>query len=836
MQVHNKILSKKPSDNTATRTSSFIKNDNIKSAHKSSKFNSASDIPQKHNSNNNSNISNNNSFYEALNMILQNKNTNTNTDNNSKNNGQLLTLNKNKIKEFSFDSLNTSEFDNKEMTMEHISTPIEKNIIKSGNILMKIVNKNNKNKSELPNIVELAEEDIISINSKDTNKTTIVSNNCNNINIKNAFFNAKKIINENTEQNLIFNFIKNKYETSIKKNKNNYVKLTPIKKNKIKKNIINNNKDYYELALNLRKKNKLRESDIKQIHKKLIFEDNNKNYSNHNIEVIKNFPSNSNSYSNSGYEKEQIIFDKSINYTEIIDGESQNDSYIDKKYNGDSTELDKNTPKTILKLDDTQESKYIYNDNYDKDFSNNTLYKGYLNIFDDEIIKKEIFLNNTLENKKKKFERYYINNYNSYNTVENFNKRNRRKKQYLKYKNKVRNAKTINENDKNKIDYNYFKFDKEKNNNSFFKIKEKNNKYFNYNLYENLLNTDKLTSLKYNSDDISLLKLKIDSYQTKRIILFSIICSLCEKFKYKRETFHLTISLIDGYLYNLIKNKNENENYSGQLIKLDNNLIILICLSCLFICSKIEEIKYMKPISYIRALYENDYMQKYFQNNINTIKVNKIILLEEKIMTLLKWKIYYVNINTWLNWYICQWDLFIDTVELVKNELINNYGEQNIFYFEKKNEQAYYNYRLIHQLIGIIKFDLDSLLYDNKILVLCAVFLCIENYYNKINKTNKAYKSVFNNFIKFNINENIIINENYINTMKYCKELIYKFLENNLYNFDLPIFFQTNNIQDTNNNGDNKQSYEDFLSFQTFNKNIPIYLKQITQKEDDFNK
>ena len=231
MKVHYKILSKKPSDNTATRTSSFIKNENIRSARKSSKFNSASDFPQKHNSNNNSNISNNNSFYEALNMILQNKETDININANP--NNSHITFNNNKAKEFSFDSLNTSEFENKEMSIEHIYRPIEKNIIKSGNNLMKIVNKNSKINSELPNIVELAEEDAISINSKDTNKTTIVSNNNNiNINIKNAFFNAKNIINNNNEQNQIFNFIKNNYETSIKKNRYNYVKLTPIKKKK----------------------------------------------------------------------------------------------------------------------------------------------------------------------------------------------------------------------------------------------------------------------------------------------------------------------------------------------------------------------------------------------------------------------------------------------------------------------------------------------------------------------------------------------------------------------------------------------------------------------------
>ena len=807
MQEHNKILSKKPSDNTTTRTSSFIKNDNnnnnnIKSARKSSRFNSTSDPPLKLNHNN----TNNNSFYDALNIILENNNSNKNTLE-YYNEQQILSSNK-QSKEFSFDSLNTSEFDSNEITFDHISTPVEKNIIKNGNILMKIETNNNKNKSGLPNIVELAEEDLISINSKDTNKTVFISNNYINFDKKNAFYNAKKVIRENNEQYKIFNFIKNKYETSIKKNKEKYVKLTPIKKNKIKKNIINNNnKNIY---------NKLRESNIKRINKKLIFEDTI-NINNNNIS------GSSSSSHNFEYEKEQIIFDKSINYSEINYDDNQNDSYSNKNINDNSSDIDNNSLKTLIKREDSKKFAYIYNDNYDKDFSNNTLKKGYLNVFDYEKTKRDIFLNNTMEkknrNKNKQFDKFYFN-YNTYNNnIENINKINIRKNQYRKYKYRAKNNKKI-------IDKNN---DGVSDTNNKKNINKKNyitnsSKYCNYNLYDNLLNTDKLTSIKFTPNELSQLKIKIESFKEKRIIIFSILCSLCEKFKYKRETFHLTLSLIDRYLYNLL-----NYNTSENLINIDNNSLILLSLSCLLICSKIEEIKYIKPISYIRALYENEYMLKYFQNDINKITVKKIILYEQKIMILLKWKISSVNINTWLNWYICQWDLYVDSANSVKKEIINNYGEKNIFYFKKNNEQSYYNYRIINQLIEIIKFDLESILYDNKLLVMCTILVCIESFYNKINN-NKIYILLFNNFIKFNLNENIINDKNYLNTLKYCKELEIEFLENNLYNYDLPLFYQTDNFQDNNKNNKN-QSYEDFLSFQTFNQNITIYLNQRNQKD-----
>ena len=827
MKTNTNILSKKPSDNTTTGNSSFIKNDNIKTIHKSSKFNSASDVPIK------INISNsNNSFFEALNMILQNKNSNSNSINNTNDNKS--------IKEISFDSLNTSEFDNsKEITMDHISTPVVKNIIKVGNTLMKIGGKNFKNKSELPNIVELEEEDLISVNSynKDSNKTTIKSINyincdSNYINNKNkAFYNAKEVINQNNEDNeqiKIFNFIKNKYETSIKKEKekNKYFEITPIKKNKIKKNYINNN-DYYMMESNFKKKNNFKESYIKQINKKLFFDEKNKN--DNMYESNKNSLNDINTFhspSNSKYEKEQIFFDKSINNTEINENKTiEDNSHYELFKNNKLTDYTEEfgSPKSITKFTNTKEFKFKHN--YDKDLSNNASDRGYLNFLDFENIKKDIFLNNTYINNNKKLYKSFTYNFNNYNDIENIIKRNKRKNQYRKYKNKTKNIKiNINKNiiinNKNNLLKNY--------NNKFMnKINFNNNKnkYFNYNIYENLLNTDKLTSVKFTLNDISILKLKIESIKIKRITIFSIICSLCEKFKYKRETFYLTISLIDSYLYNLIRNKNENENFNGELIKIHNSYLILISLSCLLISSKIEEKKYVKPITYIRTLYDNDFIQKYFQNNINDISVQKILILEQKVMTLLKWKIIFVNINTWLNWYICQWDLYVDNAYNVKTEIINNYGENNIFYFKEKNEQSYYNYRIINQLIELIKFDLESILYDNKLLVMCTIFICIEDFYKKINTNNKTYNLLYNNFIKFNINENIINDKNYINTMKYCKNITNKFLENNLYNFDLPIFLQSDNNNE-------KQSYEDFLTFQTFNKNIFNYLKERNIKED----
>ena len=58
------------------------------------------------------------------------------------------------------------------------------------------------------------------------------------------------------------------------------------------------------------------------------------------------------------------------------------------------------------------------------------------------------------------------------------------------------------------------------------------------------------------------------------------------------------------------------------------------------------------------------------------------------------------NINTWLNWYICQWDLYIDSVDNIKSQLLIFISEEEeTIYYKKSNDISYYNYRKICQLV-----------------------------------------------------------------------------------------------------------------------------------------
>ena len=66
----------------------------------------------------------------------------------------------------------------------------------------------------------------------------------------------------------------------------------------------------------------------------------------------------------------------------------------------------------------------------------------------------------------------------------------------------------------------------------------------------------------------------------------------------------------------------------------------------------------------------------------------------------LEWKLINENINTLLNWYICQWDLYIDSVDNIKSQLlIFIKEEEETIYYKKSNDISYYNYRKICQLV-----------------------------------------------------------------------------------------------------------------------------------------
>ena len=58
----------------------------------------------------------------------------------------------------------------------------------------------------------------------------------------------------------------------------------------------------------------------------------------------------------------------------------------------------------------------------------------------------------------------------------------------------------------------------------------------------------------------------------------------------------------------------------------------------------------------------------------------------------------------WLNWYLGQWDLFLESTELIKQNFFNT---NNLIHFKKINENSYIYYRHATQMLDAILTDFN---------------------------------------------------------------------------------------------------------------------------------
>ena len=297
---------------------------------------------------------------------------------------------------------------------------------------------------------------------------------------------------------------------------------------------------------------------------------------------------------------------------------------------------------------------------------------------------------------------------------------------------------------------------------------------------------------------------KINWEDRRKIINW--IMEITEEFAFKRDTFHYSI-----YYFDLILS---NENF-GKEKNLNFDFLKLIAITCLSISAKIEEIQIPKLSEYIQSL-EN-----------NSFEVEDIIILEKEIVNLLNWKIIPITINIWLNWYICQWDLFIETVDNIKNQFLNFFSEEKILFFKKSDDNSYYNFRKITQIIDLIQLDEKHFFFDDRYLIAASIFLLLSlNFHFDFNfeqkeiilqneKIKKLIFNVYNNFIQQSFDYNFS-DKQLIDSIKY----VFQFKNIN-FSFELPLIYQVEQKDLENGN------YEDFTSYQTYNEGNLKFLNQI---------
>ena len=362
-----------------------------------------------------------------------------------------------------------------------------------------------------------------------------------------------------------------------------------------------------------------------------------------------------------------------------------------------------------------------------------------------------------------------------------------------------------NFNNKNNISKDKFQIPFKINNDNIEEIPQS---VFDYTFYQKLLISNDIITKRCKI--ISKKELIINTELRLEILIW--MMKTCEEFAFKRDTYHNSCFYFDMYL-SLISSKTSNKN-DNQNLK-DKSYLELIGLSCIVISAKIEEIQLPRLKEYAELLNK-----KYDSNSI--------IEMEKKICSELRWKLIVITKNVWLSWYLCQWDLFIDTVDNIKKEMSKLIKEDDILYYKKPNDNSYYNFRKISQLIDIMSLDFHSYFYDQRLLIAISFFIILCHKYNlKYNFVKKKFENnknpklsnlmldIYTKFIlqsfDYDFNDDILQKG-----IKYY----YNNYNNFNYVFDLPLFYQVHPDKL------DVDSYEDFLSYQTTNDNFFNCIKE----------
>ena len=790
-----------------------------------------------------------------------------------------LNYTKENISEFSEAQVNLSK---EEKIEKYINHPLQKEIIKLGNDIKKIptihnkysydINKPYTEKFNMNNIFNQYLHKILEIDSDDSgencennnekndknfiskNKSTAIqtnnksninnniNNNNNNNNVEIKPFNLEVIDDLEEEKNLdLYNYQNNKndkikskneilvfdsvFETSLNnsnKNKNSFYNnninddLKTHKNSNIsnyyQNNLYSNYNNYSKKSYN--KNNKFNTFSEKRLRKKFFrsefkiqFEKNQKNNNN-----SLNFKNNNNSINNNNNINFQLENSSSSNIIiaknlmNKFNSCSKKDSFSSKSKNVNEIKIyeddfifKKSSKTPSAELIDFLSENLENNENKEenKEYLFTPIRK--ISTISNNIFEKDTNYNTNNGN--------ILNNNNNSMNKNNNNNNNNNNNIFSTPKSKIKEFKIFDENSY-KIKPKKSKKKHETSESFSFEISNSENNDLNlsqiqgqtiYDLsfYNNLLKTEESNKISISSNLIKYHpKLKISD----RSEILNWLMQICEEFAFKRDTFHYALNYFDRYLSNSKNIENKNE-------------LKLIAITSLSISAKIEEVQIPKLIEYSNSL-----------NNIYGIE--EIIEMEQKLVKNLSWKIIPITINTWMNWYLCQWDLFIDTIDEIKNKLLNYFNEDEILFFKKSDDKSYYNFRKISQIVDLIAIDYYALNLEKRFLIAGAIFdvICInyniefdlnENKIINFNEKNNVIIEIFKDFLQQSFDLNFD-DEKIKNIFEFCYKLKYF-----SFNFDLPLIYQVEQNDVENDN------YEDFISYQTFNDKNIQFLKEI---------
>lgn len=306
----------------------------------------------------------------------------------------------------------------------------------------------------------------------------------------------------------------------------------------------------------------------------------------------------------------------------------------------------------------------------------------------------------------------------------------------------------------------------------------------------------------YRPDPNNLASSQPNITEEMREILIDWMMEVSNGFGLARETLHFSVNYVDRYLC-AVPNVKKNQ-------------LQLIGVTALFLAAKYEEIKLPR-------------LNEFAKTCAGMYTAEQIEQCEIKMIKALNWKLTPPTMNNWAQWYLNQWDLFIERIISDGNPEFSSLLKEVVF-FRKQNDKSYFRFREIMQLLDACLLNVKTLKYSPRTLLAAFMFLAIGSYYGVFDK-----REIFEKFSKNGLaalNKPTEFHRLFAAYLEYCfgfqlEELVSS-VEYAAKYFQLPLNFEPPSIVVLKKSkGIMQENFEEFLSYQTYHPKALEYLDTI---------
>lgn len=187
-----------------------------------------------------------------------------------------------------------------------------------------------------------------------------------------------------------------------------------------------------------------------------------------------------------------------------------------------------------------------------------------------------------------------------------------------------------------------------------------------------------------------------------RAILFDWMMEVSMEFCLKRETYYYAVNYLDRYL--------------STVINIPKSDLQLVGVTALYMAAKVEEIYSPRVASFAKST-DNAYNEQ------------QILEMELKMAKALKWMLTPPTVSTWANWYMNQWDLYIERSQYAQGHPLVMANGDDLIQFKQSNQKSYVRFREMMQIIDCITLDAKTLQYKPRALIASIMYVLLGKYF-----------------------------------------------------------------------------------------------------------